>query len=164
MTSMNAVRSGIQAALFLAAALNSGCGCDAGYTYQPVDSDGQPLAEWSQTIEGARFSVGTYSAVIGSKNTIAFIDIDNKSDMRVVVLGGELHTSGRKIEAHVLDDAESAKARSVPAHSGYKRVMLFWQFDAPASELLGPNITWAWHVRVGPAEHTLQIPMGRQAK
>ncbi len=164
MTRTNAVRSAIRIAFVIVATLNSGCGCDPAFKYQPVDADGKTLPEWSETIDGARFTVGPYSAVIGNKNTIAFIDIDNKSDMRVVVLGGELQTNGRKIEAHVLDDGESVKARSVPAHSGYKRVMLFWQFDNPGQELLGPSITWEWRVRVGPAEHILRIPMQRQAE
>jgi hypothetical protein len=82
--------------------------------------------------------------------------------MRVTVLGGELQTNERSIAAHVLEDGESVKARSVPARSGYKRIMLYWQFDSPASELLGPTINWTWRVRIGPTEHVLRIPMQRR--
>jgi hypothetical protein len=162
MISMNAVRNAIRCAFVFLAAMTSGCG--GGYNYQPVDENGQPIAEWSHDLEDVRFSTGQFSAVIGEKNTIAFIDIDNKSEMRVTVLGGELQTNERSIAAHVLEDGESVKARSVPARSGYKRIMLYWQFDSPASELLGPSINWTWRVRIGPTEHVLRIPMRRRVE
>jgi hypothetical protein len=162
MIPMNAVPGTIPFLFLFIVAGTSGCSPE--FNYQPIDGNAQPLTEWSESVDGVRFSAGQFSAVIGSKDTIAFIDVDNQADMRAVVLGGELLTNGRSIEAHVLDDAESVKARSVPARSGFKRVMLRWQLDSPASELLGSSITWVWKVRIGPNEHVLRIPMQRRAE
>src|SRR5262245_4942051 len=110
---MYASRSAVLVALVVFALSTSGC--DPGYNYQPVDAKGQRLPQWSETVEGVRFSARPYSTLIGSGNTVVYLDITNKSDREVVVLGGQLVTEGRTIEAGVIDDPPSREARTVHA-------------------------------------------------
>jgi hypothetical protein len=156
---MCASRRAILFSLFIFALLASAC--DPGYKYQPVDANGQQLPTWSEKVEGVRFSTRPYSELIGSGNTIRYLDITNESDKEVVVLGGHLLTNGRKIEAHIIDDPPNREARTVPAGES-KSVFLLWEFGGPASDVLGPDITWVWRVRIGETEHSLRVPMQRQ--
>jgi hypothetical protein len=141
----------------------SASGCDPGYSYQPVDTKGERLPQWSEKVEGVHFSARPYSTLIGSKNTIEYLDITNESDKEVVVLGGQLLTKGRTIEAQVLDDPPNREARTVPAGES-KSVSLYWEYGGSASDVLGPDITWVWRVRIGAAEHSLRVPMQRQQR
>src|SRR5476651_2255958 len=104
----------------------SASGCDPGYNYHPVDAKGQRFPQWSETIEGVRFAARPYSTLIGSGNTVDYLDITNGSDKEVVVLGGQLVTNGRTIEAKVYDSPEGIEARTVPAGVS-KSVMLYWE-------------------------------------
>jgi hypothetical protein len=141
----------------------SAAGCDPGYNYQPVDAKGQRLPEWSETIEDVRFSSRPYSTLIGSGNTCVYLDIINESDKEILVLGGQLLTNDRTIEAIIIDDPPNREARTVPAGES-KSVLLYWEFGGSASEVLGPNLTWVWRVRIGKTEHSLRVPMQRQKR
>jgi hypothetical protein len=145
----------------LFAAVLSASGCDPGYKYHSVDAKGQRLLHWSETVEGVRFSARPYSTLIGSGNTIVYLDITNESDKEVVVLGGQLVTNDRRIEARIIDDAPNREARTVSARES-KSVDLLWEFGGPASEVLGQDLTWVWRVRIGEAEHSLRVPMERE--
>jgi hypothetical protein len=136
-------------------------GCDPGYTYQPVGPQGNRLAEWSETVEGVRFSARPYMVLIGSRSTFGQLDIANESDKEVVVLGGQLVTNGRTIEAHIFDSPANREARTV-APGGSESVSLLWEFGGSASEVLGPDISWVWRVRIGSEDHSLRVSMERQ--
>jgi hypothetical protein len=144
----------------------SASGCDPGYQYQPVDPQGNPLSQWSEVIDGVRFSVKPYSTLIGSGSASRSLEITNKSDKKVVVLGGQLLSKGRAIEAIIDDSPEGRTGRTV-SPGDTKAVYLSWEFGdvvhhRPAHEVLGPDITWVWQVRIGEGEHTLRVPMQRQ--
>lgn len=138
-------------------------GCDPGYHYQPLDAKGQRLPHWSKTVAGVHFSAGPYGTLIGSGNTVVNLNITNESGKEVIVLGGQLVTNGRTIEARILDDAPNREDRTVPAGES-KTVSLYWEFGGSASEVLGTDITWIWRVRIGTTEHSLRVPMQRQRR
>jgi hypothetical protein len=58
------------------------------YDYQPVDVQGRPLAQWTETVERVRFSMKPYTVGIGSGNTIALLEIINQSDRKLFCLVG----------------------------------------------------------------------------
>jgi hypothetical protein len=136
-------------------------GCDPAFNYQPIDAKGQRLPLWSETVEGVRFSENPYTTLRGSGNTVEYLDIANGSDKEVAVLGGQLVTNGRTIEARIIDDPANREARTVPAGES-KSVLLFWEFGDTALKVFGPDLTWVWHVRIGETEHTLRVPMKRE--
>lgn len=138
-------------------------GCDPGFNYQPVDAKGGQLLQWSETVEGVRFSARPYRAGIGSSNAVVYLDITNDSDKEALVLGGQLVTNGRTIEARIIDEPLERKARTVPAGQK-KSVLLYWEFGGAASDVLGPDITWVWRVRIGKDEHSLRVLMKRQQR
>ncbi len=77
------------------------------------------------------------------------------------MLGGQLLTNGRTIEAKVYDSSANVVNRTVLA--GESKVSdLFWDFGTPAYQVLGQEITWIWKVRIGKDEHILRVPMRRQ--
>lgn len=135
-------------------------GCHPGYRYQPVDAKGAKLQQWSQTVEGVRFCAKPYTTLSGSGNTVVYLDIGNESDKEVVVCGGQLLTNGRTIDAKIYDSPEGREARSVSPGTS-KAVMLYWDFGGAASDVLGPSITWVWHVQIGDKEHNIRVPMQR---
>ena len=135
-------------------------GCDPGYHYQPVNVDREKVPQWSTTIAGVRFSVDPYRTFVGSGNTTMRLEITNESKEEVEVIGGELETKGRTLKAHLWPGPEDREARTVPAGST-KAVELLVDFGGPASDVLGPTITWVWSVRIGTATHTLRIRMDR---
>jgi hypothetical protein len=130
--------------------------------YQPVDAAGQPLPEWSETVDQVRFSMPLLSLRNGSNSTI-FLHVTNASDKEVVLLGGEALTygDGPAIEARVFDGPQEVALRTVPAGQS-KEVGLFWEFGTSLDQVLGPEVTWVWRVRIGKAEHTLRVRMQRQ--
>ncbi len=140
-----------------------GSGCDPGYTYRPVGPNGQRLPQWTTTIEGVRFSARPSSTLVGSAGSLVDLDIANESDKVVVVLGGQLVTNGRAIEAIIYDDRPNREARTVPAGQS-KSVLLHWRFGGSASDVLGTDITWVWRLRIGKAEHALRVPMQRKQR
>lgn len=138
----------------------SASGCDPGYHYQPVDSSGKQLSQWSQTIEGVQFSAKSYGTLIGASYIYGHLEIVNRSNKEVLVLGGQLLTDDRTIKARVNEHQSGREERTVaPGRS--RSVDLSWDFGASAHEVLGPKITWVWRVQIGAAEHDLRIPMQR---
>ena len=135
-------------------------GCDPGYTYQPVGPQGNRLPLWSETVEGVRFSARPCMELVGSRSTSGQMEIANESDKEVVVLAAQLVTNGRTIEANIFDNPAHREARTVPP-GGSKSVSLSWDFGGSASEVLGPDITWVWRVRIGTEEHSLRVSMKR---
>ena len=128
--------------------------------YQPVDAKGEPLPQWSETIEGVRFSMRPLSLSISGGASIC-LEIANDSDKEVVLLGGEVLTYGRTIEAKVHDSPQDVLARTAPIGQS-KVVGLSWEFGTWLDQVLGHEITWVWKVRIGKAEHSLRIPMQRK--
>jgi hypothetical protein len=130
--------------------------------YQPVDAAGQPLPEWSETVEQVRFSMPPLSLRSGSCSTI-FLHVTNASDKEVVLVGGQALTygHGRAVEAKVFDGPQEVALRAVPAGQS-KEVGLFWEFGTSLDQVLGPEVTWVCRVRIGKSERTLQAPMQRQ--
>lgn len=120
---------------------------------------GQRLSEWSETIGGVRFSARPFVILTGSSGGIPLV-VANGSDKEVVVLGGQLVTKGRTVEADVPDDPATRAFRTVPAGET-KSVSLGWSLGT-ASKALGPDPTWVWRVRIGGTEHTLRVPMRRE--
>jgi hypothetical protein len=147
--------------LFLSTVVVLACGCDPGYHYQPIDSKGHKVSEWSETIDGIRFSVEPYTTLIGSYNALIYLQVVNQTEEEVVVLGGQLLTNGRTIEARILDDPENRKARTVPPGSS-KRVLLLWELGGSASNVLGSELVFVWRVQIGKAERTVKVGMERQ--
>lgn len=158
---MNASRNAVRFASVLL--VLSVSGCDRGYNYQPVDPQGNRLPQWSETVGGVQFSAKPYTTLIGQSAAILYLDIANESDKEAFMLGGQLVTNGRTIEAEVDDSSEGRDARTVSPGAS-KSVMLFWDLGGSADEVLGPDITWVWRVRIGAAEHSLRVPMQRQQR
>ncbi len=130
---------------------------DRAYHYTPVNGQGQPLAEWSETVESARFSMQPHSFGWGNNNW-AQIDVANGSDQEVFLLGGQLLAMGRTIEAPVVGSPSSAGERTVPPGQ-LKGLGLLWEHGD--FHVLGTEITCVWKVRIGKAEHSLRVPMRR---
>lgn len=135
-------------------------GCDPGYGYQPVDSDGKKVPQWSATIAGVRFTADPYSDLIGSGNTLMQMRVANESKDEVEVVGGELEAKGRTLKADLPPGPDNRAARTVPVGST-REVSLLVDFGGAAADVLGPSITWVWRVRIGTAEHTLRVQMDR---
>jgi hypothetical protein len=161
---MCASRSAIRLALVVLAL--SASGCSFLYRYYPVDAAGYRLREWSETVEGVRFSAfsqdGTWTTGRDSSfGTEVGLDVTNKSDKEVVVLGGQLLTNGRTIKAH-FPDPPNRDDRTVPAGKS-RSVPLLWNYGGGfADQVLGPDITFIWQMRIGKAEHSLRVPMQRE--
>jgi hypothetical protein len=98
--------------------------------------------------------------LIGSRGTSGRMDIANESNNEVIVLGGQLETNGRTIEATLYDDPANREARTVPP-GGSKSVSLSWDFGASAYDVLAPDVTWVWRVRIGTEDHSLRVSMKR---
>jgi hypothetical protein len=96
-----------------------------------------------------------------SGNAHICLEITNDSDKEVVVFGGQVVTYGHTIEAKVLDDTEELLLRTVPPRQS-KAVCLYWEFGTWLDQVLGQDITWVWKVKIGAAEHSLQVPMQRK--
>jgi hypothetical protein len=146
----------------LAVGLTSIClaGCDPGYGYQPLDAAGNKVRRWSTTIAGVRFGVDSYGILTGSRGALMRLEIANQSGARVAVLGGQLETNGRTIEADLPNNPEAREGRVVPAGST-KTVPLKVDFGGQAAEVLGPSMTWSWRVRIGGHRHTVTVRMAR---
>ncbi|HEX3152855.1 MAG TPA: hypothetical protein VHR66_32585 [Gemmataceae bacterium] len=149
--------TGVAAALSAVAV----AGCDPGYTYTPVDANGQPVSEWATTIAGVKFSVTPSSILIGSSNEFIGLDVVNGSAAEVVVVGAEIETNGRALKANLFAGAENTAARTVDAGQTGP-VSLLVELGGPAGETFGLTITYVWHIRIGSDEHTLRVPMNRQ--
>lgn len=149
--------------LFIAAVAVLVCaaaGCDPGYRYQPVGADGKKVPQWSATIAGVRFTADPCGTLIGSRSTFMQLGVVNGSKDEVEVTGGELETNGRTLRAQLPPGPEYRAARTVPA-GVTEQVSLLVDFGGSASDVLGPSVTWGWHVRIGTAEHTLRVRMDR---
>lgn len=108
-------------------------------------------------------SVRPYRTLIGSGSTAVNLDIANESEIEVVVLSGQLVTKGQTIDAHIFDGPLESKARIVPAGES-KLVSLSWEFGGAAYEVLGPELTWVWRVRIDKAEYILRVPMQQRRR
>ena len=93
----------------------SASGCDPGYKYDHVDTKGERLPQWSETVEGVRFSARPYRTLIGESSASINLDITNESNQVVVVLGGQLLTNGLKIEAIMIDEPLERASKTVHA-------------------------------------------------
>jgi hypothetical protein len=138
-------------------------GCDPAYKYQPIGPRGDLLPQWTETIDGVRFATKPYWTLSGSRGTFVILDIVNESGKEVGVLGGQLVTKGRTIEAEILDDPPNREARTVPAGES-KSVELYWDFGGSAFKVLDQDITWVWRARIGDTEHALRVPMRRKER
>jgi hypothetical protein len=118
------------------------------------------VPQWSTTINGVRFGADPYSILIGSSNAFMHLEIANESKEEVEVLGGQLETKGRTLEADLPREPEDREARVVPAGST-RAISLLVALGGAASDVLGPSITWVWRIRIGTAEHTLRLRMDR---
>ena len=146
----------------LCAALLAFTGCDPGYGYKPLDPGGRKVANWSESIAGVRFEMKAFYVFTGSGGTLQGLTIRNNSDRDVVVLGGQLNTNGRALEAKLPGEGE-AKWRTVRP-GATETINLLWDFrehGGDASKVLGPDITWTWRVKIGDDEHTLCVRMQR---
>jgi hypothetical protein len=161
---MCASRSAILMALLVLAL--SASGCEFVYRYYPVDAKARRLPGWSEMVEGVRFSAfsddGTWTTGRDSSfGAEVGLDITNKSDKEVVVLGGQLLTNGRTIKAH-FPNPPNRDDRTVPAGKS-RSVPLLWNYGGgSADQVLGPDITFIWQVRIGKAERSLRVPMQRE--
>jgi hypothetical protein len=150
------------AASCLCAALLASAGCDPGYGYQPLDAAGRKVAQWSESIGGVRLEMKPIMILTGSGGTMQGLTITNNSDRDVVVLGGQLSTDGRIMEAKLPGEGE-AKWRTVPP-GATQTINLSWDFrehGGDASKVLGPSLCWTWRVKIGEEEHTFKVRMER---
>lgn len=136
-------------------------GCDPGYEYRPLDPKGVPLREWTQTINGVRISIEPWHELVGSSSTLRSMKVTNESDEQVIVEGAELETKGRIIAASAPDAPRDRESRAISPKTT-KTVVLYWDFGSPAYEVLGPDITWVFHIRIGAEEQIIRVPMGRK--
>jgi hypothetical protein len=141
-------------------------GCDRSYTYQTIGPKGAKLAQWSQSLEGVRFSAAPYRTSPESTSADMILDVANESNKEVVVLGcrlvsGQDRMSAGGISAKVVDSLEDRVARSVPAGAS-KSVSLHFEFGGPVSTALHEDVMWDWWIRIGETEHTLTVPMTRR--
>jgi hypothetical protein len=149
-------------AAYLCAALLASIGCDPGYDYKPLDAGGRKVAKWSDSVSGVRFEMKPFMILTGSGGTSQGLTIVNGSDRNVVVLGGQLSTNGRTLEAKLPGEGE-VKWRTVPPGAA-ETINLSWDFGEQggyADKALGPSVTWIWRVKIGDEEHTIRVGMER---
>jgi hypothetical protein len=149
-------------AAYLCTALLASVGCDPGYGYTPVDAGGRKVGKWSESVAGVRFEMTPFMVFTGSAGTMQGLSIVNNTEQDVVVLGGQLSTNGRILEA-ILPGEGEAKWRTVGPGAA-ETVKLSWNFreqGGEAEKTLGPSLTWIWRVKIGDEERTLRVSMER---
>jgi hypothetical protein len=154
---MRASTLALTSALILAGLVITGC--DPGYEYFPVDDNGQPVRQWSRTIDGVSIEVGRFDTLVVDDRAGRQIDLVNNSGKTVTLLGAELSTGGHSIKGHV---AEFEQRTFGPGVSGK---VMFWfpyaRYGGDAEHVLGESMTWTWRLRIGDQEHTVEVKMNR---
>lgn len=135
-------------------------GCDPGSSYKSLNPDGTVSPQWSETVDGVRLVTDAFNLLVGDSNCSRSLEVTNDSADEVVVLGCDLINRGKTISATKYTDKVSLNARTVPA--GKSKIMHFgWDLDGYAGQILGPELTWVWHVKIGDRKYDLREVMKR---
>jgi hypothetical protein len=132
---------------------------DPGYTFRPTDARGRPIARWSQTIDGVSLNGEYYETLSGEDSAMYEVNLINKSDKTVTVLGGEFSTKRLTLKA----DLPSGSRRVFPPGSSGEVVLNcdYGGGKRDSSAVLGESLRWVWRLRIGDQERTFEVRMIR---
>jgi hypothetical protein len=145
----------------LGAAMLEVTGCDPGYAYFPLDPRGNKLEAWTEMVDGVRFSVPRYFDLQNPLVTQQ-IEITNDTNSAVLVTSAAIETSdGESIEGAFQKSPVEKESRLTVSPGQSRAVSAQWTFpgDKYPDEVIGPTVTWVWHVRIGNEERVLRVRM-----
>jgi hypothetical protein len=105
-----------------------------------------------------RISGGPLKTLIGEREVLYTLTIENHSQSNVAILGGSMASNGRKYPAELCD----APTRTVIVSGASSLVhFLISLGDEPAFKALGEKITWDLRIRIGGKETDVMVEMSR---
>lgn len=133
--------------------------CDPGFVYRPRGWERVESYEWSTRIDGVEIRTRTYSDLIGSMYFGPEFELANGAEATVVIEDARLIAEGRSYPVRFSGEGELRWRSAAPGSSA--RVSLAWGFDDYATNVLGDRPRIVLDLRIGQAEHQLEIEYER---